>query len=141
MVSDGLNRRLVTRSCVTVALLFGIMLLAWNFMQYGSGGLANDGVFHCRELQSSGSDDEASFLLLLGLILPALLRLSRLQSPLAWWERVAFLVPALAASTFIFLLPDCANWVATASATGDLNLIGILLLLPVCFVLYLFPNA
>ena len=103
-------------------------------------GLSGDGTFLCQNLQSSGSDDEASFIVLALLFLPALMRVLRFRSPVSGAER-AVVISIVALAYFLALyLADCSNWSVTAQVTGNLHLIALMTLMPLAVLLYLLPD-
>lgn len=139
MVRLPQNTQMTARSIVILVAVLAAIGFAWNFAMSGPGALASNGS-PCRELLSTGNDDEVCFLFLTLLLLPAALRLWRLEKPIVWWERVAFFPLFLFGSIFIFAGADCADWIVTFKVSGDPNLIAILLLLPILALFYLLPN-
>ena len=128
------------RSAATLVVLIATIVLATRFASSKIGGIANDGLFRCKTLLSSGSDDEVLFLLFWSFLIPVGVRLARIDEPISVWERLAFLVPALFSILGVATLSECASWLATARTTGDLSLIGMFVLIPIGFLFYVVPD-
>ena len=100
--------------------------LMWNTVSHGFH--ASGGEFLCRELKSSGGDDDAMVVMFITLIIPMIIRLMRIKKPYARMELLVLLL-CLGLSVFGLWLAalDCADILDTAFAVPDYALQAALL--------------
>jgi hypothetical protein len=116
---------------------------SWTFMSSGTGlfnEIDGQSPFHCRDLKSSGSDDETALILLWLLGLSALIRLTMAKRPINRSERLLFGAISAFSGLFLFVLPDCGSLIFTAVHTFDVGLNLTLMLWLVTGVLYFWPS-
>ncbi|WP_312531962.1 hypothetical protein [Paracoccus sp. (in: a-proteobacteria)] len=127
----------MTRIILSLTYLVCLMLMIFVGVTYEtiSTGLASpgpDGPFFCKELLSSGSDDDAMMSAFSVFLLPLALRTVRITRIIAAFEVAVFY--CCGAMTFLALglaSMDCASILYTAFILPDLLLAGALLALPV----------
>lgn len=106
----------------------------------GPGLLAADGVTICRDLQSSGSNDDIIPAFLVLLVIPAAVRVLFRHGSRAAWELPLFWLLSTPFLVLMFLITDCASlWVSIAHGHDIFAALMLLLWLASALLLYRLP--
>ena len=112
-------------ACVSLVLYLSV------FYEDFSRGFASDvngSVFYCRELQTSGSDDDAIMISLLLLVVPLLIRLFNVLNKVKYWEAVVFVLFSAISLAIVIIGLECGEFFFTAIEVPDMTLITIVVL-------------
>ncbi len=108
----------------------------WDALSPGFASPTNNGPFFCKELFSSGGDDDAMMGAFMLFVLPLALRLIRLFYPIAKYEVWLFYICASVASfSLMFASLDCADIFYTAFGIPNLWLAFTLIATPIAALL------
>ncbi|SMX27026.1 hypothetical protein TRP8649_01128 [Pelagimonas phthalicica] len=102
--------------CILVMVLIG-----WNFGDLAPGLMAKgaDGPIYCRELKSSGADDDALIFAFTLFSVPGALRLARLHRKPNGVERLVLVACILSVCVALYLVPlDCGEIVFSTVHSG-----------------------
>lgn len=83
------------------------------------------GVFRCKELASSGADDELATVYFMLLLPSILIRIVRWTREVAQFEAVLFLASLAGAGACVFLSLDCGNFFFTTLSGPDPYLVSL----------------
>ncbi len=103
----------------------------WEVLSPGFTSPTDNGPSFCKELFSSGSDDDAMMGAFMLFVLPLALRLFRLLRPVAKYEVWLFYIcVSLAIFSLMLANLDCADIIYTAFGIPDLVLAFVLIAMP-----------
>lgn len=115
-------------ACLTIMVTIG---MAYGVLSPGLAAPGGDGPFFCRNLLSSGGDDDAMMLAFALFALPLALRLVRLNRRIAGYEVLLFWICFAASGAALLLASlDCASIFYTAFVVPDVVLAAALVALP-----------
>ncbi|MCU1126875.1 hypothetical protein JAK51_11675 [Stenotrophomonas maltophilia] len=129
-------------------LLAYIMLLAllastpWIWQKWSPGGFAAPGPFFCKELLSSGGDDDVMIMAFIVFALPLVLRVIRLLCRVGVYEVWLFYIcVAFVGFSLMLASLDCADVFYTAFVLPDPALAAALLAIPVAALVLAYLRA
>ncbi|MHA3915378.1 hypothetical protein [Halovulum sp. GXIMD14793] len=120
------------------------MLLAWlvyiglryEELSLGLAAPGETGPFYCRNLLSSGSDDNVMIFVFVIFVVPMSLRVLRVSRSVAFYERMSLWVCIAVTCAVLFIASlDCASIFYTAFVVPDMLLASALIALPLVAVL------
>lgn len=119
-----------------ILLLVTQIYMALSFLSSAKGFATDDGgsVFYCRELMSSGSDDEFIMVVMLLQLIPITVRLARLKQSAENWEMYLFCCTSILSLALILYGLECGSYFFTAFVLREFVLLAILLIYPLAFV-------
>lgn len=118
-----------------ILLLVAQIYMALSFFSSakGFGTDAGGSVFYCRELMSSGSDDEFIMVVMLLQLIPITVRLARLKRSAKNWEIYLFCCTSILSFALILFGLECGSYFFTAFVLREFVLLAILLIYPLAF--------
>lgn len=126
-----MQRNLLSAAYVALLSIMVVVGLSYEAVSPGLAAPGGDGPFFCRQLLSSGGDDEVMITAFGLFFLPLALRLVRMNRPVAGYEVVLFWL-CLAATCAALMLAslDCASIFYTAFVVPDVWLAAALVAMP-----------
>lgn len=126
-----MQRNLLSAAYVALLSIMVVVGLNYEAVSPGLAAPGGDGPLFCRQLLSSGGDDEVMITAFGLFFLPLALRLVRMNRPVAGYEVVLLWVCLGVAGAALMLASlDCASILYTAFGVPDLWLAGAMLAMP-----------
>lgn len=125
-----MTRRAISYAYVASLIVMVVVGLGYDSFSRGLAGRSSNGPFFCKELMSSGSDDDAMLIAFVLFIVPLTIRGLRARRRIACFELVVFSLCAFVSCFALWLASlDCASIFYTAFFVPDPALAGALVAL------------
>ena len=124
-------------SCIFMIIVAAQIAAALGFVFYSDGfySLVNGALFHCRELMSSGSDDEVTMFVFILQFLSIALRMNNIKKTPSYFEVGLYLFFIIIGILIVVISSDCGSLLTTMVLKRDPYLISFSLAGVVAFTL------